>query len=253
MGLSDFCISPQVNTVKILDPYSTSYASMKYYITCNGTTASPIQPTLNNLTSIVNIFDNQVNSLATTGKCSAEIYDMRQQVADMYTYVEYISNTTACYDIRNSLNSLLQENVCNTLFFGLFVIWSSQYVTAAALFLATVVASVIYQLFGRYWDYENDPEEDEEVGGVDDEAEYNYDENLDKGEGGHGISATTEEVETDPDYSHYNKYDEDGMDVYGENRNAAYNMSSKNAPSYRMNNLSANGYSSKQYTISLAR
>jgi hypothetical protein len=113
------------------------------------------------------------------------------------------------------VNSFLHENICNDTFLGLFVIWTSQYVTAASIFLATLTASIIYQLFGRYWDYENEGEEGDEGGDA---------EGGDAGEAHEGeYQDDNYDSEKHVDYGNYNKYDEEedyDDKAYGYNQHA---------------------------------
>jgi hypothetical protein len=100
------------------------------------------------------------------------------------------------------------------MFIGLFVIWSSEYVTASCIFLVTLTASIIYQLFGRYWDYEADGE------GYDNEEDNGADRD-DRVGGGGGVRYDEDEGEYDKNFDDYYNKSGDDDEFYGENRNAS--------------------------------
>lgn len=152
MIFSDYCMDPNSNAAKLVNPTSTAFASSQYFLTCQG--VNPLQSPLVNLSTSIEYFTTQVANITSSKSCTntAALHNMQFQINSMQASYVYIVNNTQCPAIQSSFDSFSETNLCGDTFLGFYIIWLSQYLTAGCLFMMTVVASVIYQLFGRYWD-----------------------------------------------------------------------------------------------------
>ena len=152
MIFSDYCMDPNGNAAKLVNPSSSAFASSQFFLTCQGT--DPLESPLRNLSTSIEYFSHQVANITATKSCgnTAALNNMQFQINSMQASYSYIVNNTQCSQIQSSFDTFAETNLCGDTFLGFYIIWLSQYLTAGCLFLMTVVASIIYQLFGRYWD-----------------------------------------------------------------------------------------------------
>lgn len=145
-------MDPNSNGAKLVNPDSTAFASSQYFLTCQG--SNPLMSPLGNLSTSIEYFTNQVANITATKSCAnnAALHNMQFQVNSMQSSYIYIVNNTRCSSLQSSFDNFAETNLCGDTYLGFYIIWLSQYLTAGCLFLMTVAASIIYQLFGRYWD-----------------------------------------------------------------------------------------------------
>lgn len=158
-------MNPSTNTVKLLNPNSIYYSTLQYFTTCAGN--NPLEPSVNNITASVKYFSGKVSYCNNTNIRTS----MENEITLMYSNIQSINNITNCANIQNLLNEFTQGALCSNTFLGLFIIWSSQYLTAASIFIVTVCSAIIFQLFGRYWDFSSPEPEDNPEDEYADEAD----------------------------------------------------------------------------------
>jgi hypothetical protein len=149
MGIADFCQDPIPFALQVLDPTTTSFETISYYSTCNGT--SPFATYLDSAQQAVTYFNENIDDLVAACPDSTYVAAMKSELPLLNSEFDDILNITACPPFQEQVQSVLQDAVCDSGFTGMFIIWSSQYVTAFLLFALTVLASVAYQYFGQYW------------------------------------------------------------------------------------------------------
>lgn len=152
MALADFCYEPTDNLVNLV-PTGDDRALMSYYATCEGT--NPLDSYISNAYSALDAINAELMSLTnpTTGACpdNPELVQAQDDVVAAYRSMDAIYVTEECPPVKSHIDSILHNAVCFNLFGGFYTIWVSQFTSSAALFFLCVVASVIYQYFGRYW------------------------------------------------------------------------------------------------------
>lgn len=143
-------MSPTSNTLQVMDPTTSTFDSISFYLTCNGT--NPVTEPLTAAYSAIDSLAAQLDSLELACPGNPYITDMANEVLSIQGTLDSITNATACEPIQAQADNVLQSGLCYNSFIGVFIIWVSQYVTAATLFLLTVVVSITYQNFGQFWD-----------------------------------------------------------------------------------------------------
>lgn len=179
-------MDPTDNTLQMLEPGSTNYDMASYYATCTGT--DPLESSLTSAYTAVN--DMQSALVDAEAACPGNEYvaNMIAEIPQMMATLYSIGNATSCPPLQAQVNEVVETGLCKDSFIGLFVIWVSQFITVLTLFSVTVVVSIMYQFFGRYWDITEQQARDEVILGV---PTYSY---FDASQANYtgGSSATTE-------------------------------------------------------------
>jgi hypothetical protein len=145
MGLADFCIAPVPFTLQVMAPGSNTYNMTEYYATCVG--VSPLNASLTSALSYANFFTENADQLVAACPDNIYVTNMVDELPAINFALDNIVNMTYCPPYQQQIESLLQDGVCHSGYQGFFIIWVSQYITAFALFVLTVAASISYQYF----------------------------------------------------------------------------------------------------------
>lgn len=161
MGMADFCISPTDNLIHLV-PVGDEYRdTISYYSTCTGE-----NPFSNDLTAAFIALEQMNRTLyaltESTGLCPNNPYltTAEHDVDDSYVYLTDINVTSSCPPVMSEINSILHNSLCFDLFGGFYSTWITQYSSTFFLFILCIIASIVYQYFGRYWGMEKEDLDD---------------------------------------------------------------------------------------------
>lgn len=151
MLLSDYCTSPISNTLSLISPTSSVYPTAQYYLTClsNNNLQNPFIPIEHDLNSAIMI----INSTAKACQLPKIRTDMYASIKSSLAESAQINNNIQCNNISSTVISILEEDICNQIFTGVFIIWVSHFFTLAGLYIALLVTSIICQNYGRFWNF----------------------------------------------------------------------------------------------------
>jgi hypothetical protein len=147
MLLSDFCIDPTNNLLQTISSGET-YDMVSYYSTCNGT--NPIVEPLTLAYTYAQDLDTAYTSLLQACPNDPNIIAAQDEVPKINDYLNGIKNVAACPPLQHEINNVLHSGLCYNTFVGFFIIWLSQFWTAIALFVSTMIISFMYLYFERH-------------------------------------------------------------------------------------------------------
>mmetsp|Transcript_33867 Transcript_33867/g.49181 ORF Transcript_33867/g.49181 Transcript_33867/m.49181 type:complete len:521 (-) Transcript_33867:442-2004(-) len=235
MLFSDFCMSPMTNILLTLNPGSNTYDVFAYYTTCTG--VNPLESYLNSSEVAIQELKYSVQSYyLQTPLCSSSYSYLNASVTAMNdvldTYAD-INTQIACPPLENQISEVLETGLCDQVFQGFYAIWLSQYVSNACLFFVTIVVSVIYQHFGRYWGRNNEDDEEGMSNNFEstseDEVVLHINTNAQR-------NSSSDTAYVSNEYTYYNTMNA----VHTNNPNLiSYGLGSKNNPNGKRNSLNS--------------
>ena len=161
IGFADFCMDPIPNTINLVprDVYNVT----SYYTTCQG--VNPLQSTIDTANSYVDDMRYGIEQVMTVPGCENNQYleDSLLVVDDIEGVINDVNAQIICNPTQYQVQQVLESGLCQDSFRGIYTIWLTQYVSAALLLVTTIVISLIYQYFGRYWSDINNEDESPEI------------------------------------------------------------------------------------------
>lgn len=141
MGLSDFCMQPTEYIIPLVPPDIRNLTS--YYTTCAG--VNPISPVIQEAITYTTQYQGYVSDALT--QCPGDTYllDAQSVLVNVQSVLTNVTSTIVCPPTQNQLLNLLQDNLCDTSFQGLYLSWLGIYVTSGLLLLLVIVSSLLYQ------------------------------------------------------------------------------------------------------------
>lgn len=132
----------------LINPGASIYPMTSYYLTCSG--ENPVTAPLGGAYAALDSLYNQVSTLASVCPTSVDLQSALAVSLQMNSSLTNITAASTCAPLNAQANSVLQQGLCTQTFQGFFIIWISQYVTAASLFVLAIVMSVVYHYFDEY-------------------------------------------------------------------------------------------------------
>jgi hypothetical protein len=147
---ADFCMDPVLNSLKMCPPGSI-YDNINYYSTCVG--ENPSEPYIDVAKSFVVLLNNTINGLVSS-VCpgNAELISMYSITLGMNNSLNTINSDLACPPLQSVWLDILEADICEETYEGLYAFWVSEYVVFVLLFALFVCGSILHNYFGSFWD-----------------------------------------------------------------------------------------------------
>lgn len=150
--LADLCFSPTENVLSIV-PGGQTKSILSYYSSCVGT--NPLSSYTTNSSYYITMLNSSINALAfgPNATCPKNQYLMETTfyLNDLSLQISNLNSEIACPVAARLWATTLNQSICTHLFTGFYVMWISQFITSAGLFLTMCLGSVVYQYFGDFW------------------------------------------------------------------------------------------------------
>ena len=158
MFTADFCVSPDTNTIQNIDPTSSYFSTITYYITCLGT--NPNEQYVSQASQAINgmyvateaLYKSQSTCVSQTQKTNLN-YALSELLV-MNTTLNQLNTLIECPAIQNGFEHAIQTGLCQQIFSGYYTIWITTNISTAFLFFTTIFVSLIYQFFGKLFEVE---------------------------------------------------------------------------------------------------
>lgn len=151
------------------------YNVTSYYATCQG--VNPLQSTIDTAQGYVDDIQTGIQATMVYGGASCENNQYLENALSVVTSIDGVINNVigelGCSPTQYQVQQVLESGLCQDSYRGIYTIWLTQYVTAALLLVITIIISLIYQYFGRFWsDINRDTSRQSAIqnGGADDQT-----------------------------------------------------------------------------------
>lgn len=147
-------MSPYDNMLSSISSDSTSEL-VSYYSSCEG--ANPLYTSVSSAQSSVGGMYSYIDDLLSSS-CMNNSYLVQAQnnITAIQSSLSSIELAYACSPIEYEFNQILTNGLCEEGFTGLYIIWIWIYISSSIAVLSTIIVSVIYMYFGRYWNIDED-------------------------------------------------------------------------------------------------
>jgi hypothetical protein len=154
MYFGDLCTDPSYNVVTNIAKSADSYSLAAYYSTCNGEEYTTfIQADGNVLNKNINFMYNRTDfAISNSQVCPDDpnLKEMNTILINANSTMAVYNQVSRCQPIQQIWYELLNEEVCDTLFTGVFYAWGGQLLTSFFLFLLLITASITYEFYPNY-------------------------------------------------------------------------------------------------------
>jgi hypothetical protein len=153
MFFGDLCTDPSYNVVVNLPSTHEVQSIAAYYSTCNAdysnfilTDSAAIQQTINT------IYNRTDWATSTSNVCPGDsnLLGMKGVAVNANNTMVLFQQMASCKPIQHVWYQLLNTEVCETFYTGVFYSWGGQLLTSFFLFLLLITASITYEFYPNY-------------------------------------------------------------------------------------------------------